>query len=94
MSPAFAGSVHGGACNFCEVDIVGSFLIPSNAIDANISGKFGDDVISPSSAGVNLCLGSGTPCAAVTGIVEPASLTLLSAAFIGLGLVRLWRKAE
>jgi hypothetical protein len=91
--PAFNGGLHIDPCNFCEVDTVGTFLIPANATDATISGTFGNS-INGGSAGVDLCLGSGPPCAAVTGVAEPASLTLLSAALIGLSFVRLWRKAE
>jgi hypothetical protein len=88
---AFSGGFHMDPCNFCEVDTVGTFLIPGNATDATISGTFGNSVNS-GSAGVDLCLGSGPPCAAVTGAAEPASLTLLSAALIGLSFVRLRRK--
>jgi hypothetical protein len=92
MLSAFIGGFNPvDPCNFCEVDTVGSFMIPSNATDATISGTFGDN-LHPSSAGVNLCVGAGPPCAAVSGIAEPASLTLLSAAFIGLSFVRLRRK--
>jgi hypothetical protein len=89
--PAFNGGFHMDPCNFCEIDTVGTFLIPGNATDATISGTFGNSVNS-GSAGVDLCLGSGPPCAAVSGVAEPASLTLLSAALIGLSFVRLRRK--
>src|SRR5262245_42996350 len=88
--PAFNGGFHMDPCNFCEIDTVGTFLIPGNATDATISGTFGNSVNS-SSAGVDLCLGSGPPCAAISGVAEPASLTLLGAALIGLSFVRLRR---
>ena len=90
---AFNGNLHMDPCNFCKIHTVGTFLIPSDASDANISGTFGNSV-NGGSAGVNLCLGSGSPCAAVTGVAEPASLTLLSAALAGLSLIWLRRKAE
>jgi hypothetical protein len=53
---------HSDPCNFCEIDTVGNFSIPSNATDAKISGTFGNGTV-PNSAGVNLCLGAGIPCA-------------------------------
>ncbi|MBV9202710.1 MAG: hypothetical protein JOY83_23855, partial [Alphaproteobacteria bacterium] len=58
----FSGGVHSDPCNFCEIDTVGDFTIPSNATDATINGTFGNSIVS-SSAGVNLCLGAGPPCA-------------------------------
>jgi len=90
----FSGGFHPmDPCNFCEVDTVGTLLIPGNANDATISGTFGNSVHG-NSAGVNLCVGSGPPCAAVAGVAEPTSLTLLSAALVGLSLIRFRRKAE
>lgn len=59
--PEFNGGVHSDPCNFCEVDTVGHFLIPSNATDATISGTFGNSIV-PNSAGVDLCLGGSAPC--------------------------------
>jgi hypothetical protein len=58
----FNGGTHSDPCNFCEIDTVGDFTIPANATDATISGTFGNSV-TDTSAGVNLCLGSGPPCA-------------------------------
>jgi hypothetical protein len=58
----FNGSPHSDPCNFCEIDTVGDFTIPANATDATISGTFGNSAVS-TSAGVDLCLGAGPPCA-------------------------------
>jgi hypothetical protein len=61
----FSGfAAHPDPCNFCEIDTVGTFMIPANATDATISGTFGNSVV-PNSAGVNVCLGEGPPCAPV-----------------------------
>ena len=87
----FNGNLHMDPCDLCEVDTVGTVPIPANATDATILGTFGNS-INGGSAGVDLCLGSGPPCAAVAGVVEPASLTLLSAALAGLSFIGLWRK--
>jgi hypothetical protein len=54
----FNGGDHSDPCNFCEVDTVGTFMVPSNATGATISGTFGNSQI-PNSAGVNLYLGNG-----------------------------------
>jgi hypothetical protein len=58
----FSGGTHPNGCNFCEIDTVGNLTIPANATDATISGTFGNSIVS-TSAGVNLCLGAGPPCA-------------------------------
>jgi hypothetical protein len=58
----FNGGTHSDPCNFCEIDTVGDFTIPSNATDATISGTFGNSIVD-TSAGVDLCLGAGVPCA-------------------------------
>jgi hypothetical protein len=92
MLPVFNGSFHTDPCNFCEVDTVGMLSIPGNATDATISGTFGNSV-QPGSAGVNLCLGAGPPCAAVADIAEPASLSLLGVGLAGLSLIWFQRKA-
>ena len=39
MLPEFSGGIHSDPCNFCEIDIVGDFLIPANATSATISGS-------------------------------------------------------
>jgi hypothetical protein len=63
--PQFSGSAaHNDPCNFCEIDTVGTFSIPANAIDATISGAFGNTIV-PNSAGVDVCLGAGPPCGPV-----------------------------
>ncbi len=61
--PEFSGGLHGDPCNFCEIDTVGNFSIPADATAATISGTFGNSIV-PNSAGANLCLGAGAPCAA------------------------------
>jgi hypothetical protein len=71
----FSGGVHSDPCNFCEIDTVGDFTIPSNATDATISGTFGNSIVN-TSAGVNLCLGEGPPCAP-----SPVSTNDFSATF-------------
>lgn len=61
--PEFNGSgSHGDPCNFCQIDTVGNFMIPADATGATISGSFGNSTV-PNSAGVDLCLGAGAPCA-------------------------------
>jgi hypothetical protein len=61
--PQFSGLAnHPAPCNFCEIDTVGTFSIPANAMSAVISGFFGNSVV-PNSAAVDVCLGSGAPCA-------------------------------
>jgi hypothetical protein len=63
--PQFNGlASHNDPCNFCEIDTVGTFSIPANAIDATISGAFGNSIV-PNSAGVDVCLGAGPPCGPV-----------------------------
>ena len=60
--PEFNGlSGHNDPCNFCEIDTVGSFSIPTDATSATIAGTFGNSTV-PNSAGTNLCLGAGAPC--------------------------------
>ena len=56
--PKFSGSYHSDPCDFCEIDIVGMFSIPSNATGATISGTFGNSCNS-TSAGVDVCIRSG-----------------------------------
>jgi hypothetical protein len=86
--PEFSGGFHNDPCNFCEVDLVGTFSIPADALDATISGTFGNS-LNPTSAGVNVCLGSGGPPCAATTIPEPASLTLFGSGLLGfVSLVR------
>jgi hypothetical protein len=67
MLPQFSGGGNSDPCNFCEIDIVGTFSIPANATGATISGFFGNTA-APNSAGMNVCLDSGAPCAAATGV--------------------------
>jgi hypothetical protein len=87
MLPEFNGGAHGDPCNFCEIDTVGDFSIPANAVSATISGFFGNSVLS-NSAGVDVCLGSGVPCAAVP---APLNVALLGGV---LALFHLTRRAN
>ena len=80
--PEFSGGGHNDPCNFCEVDTVGTFAIPANALDATISGIFGNS-LSSSTAGVNVYLGpfSVTP--------EPGTIVMLGTGVLGLaGMLR------
>ena len=64
---------HSDPCNLCEIDTVGSFLIPANANGvATISGFFGNSVV-PNSAGENVCLGSGPGPCALSSVPEPGT---------------------
>jgi hypothetical protein len=94
--PEFSGLAgHPDPCNFCEIDTVGTFSIPANAVSATVSGFFGNSVV-PNSAGVDVCLGSGVPCAATVpapplGAPTPLNLALLGGVF---GLFYLTRRAD
>jgi len=87
--PEFSSGIHMDPCNLCEIDTVGTFSIPADAIAATIAGTFGNS-LNPTSAGVNLCLGSGPgECAPATVVPEPGTLALLGTTLAGLaGLVR------
>jgi len=90
----FSGGDNSDPCNFCEIDIVGTFAIPGNATGATISGSFGGGGNeSESSAGMNVCLGSiAPPCAAASGVPEPGTLGLVGMLLAGtLAAVRLRR---
>jgi len=90
--PQFTGGFNSDPCNLCEIDTVGSFLIPANATAATISGTFGN-TDSPNSGGVNLCVGSGPgPCSLAPSVPEPATSLLLGIPLTGLaGIVTLRR---
>lgn len=76
---------HPDPCNLCEIDTVGSFSIPTDALSAMISGTFGNS-LSGSSAGVNVCLNSGAPCG-LSSVPEPGTLALLAAGIGALALL-------
>jgi hypothetical protein len=76
--PQFNGlASHSDPCNFCEIDTVGTFSIPADATAATISGTFGNSVV-PNSAGTNLCLGAGPPCAATPPVANDFSVSFPS----------------
>jgi hypothetical protein len=62
--------------------VVGTFLIPDDATGLTISGTFGNSAVS-TSAGVNVCLGSGS-CGVAT-IPEASTWVMMLAGFAGLG---------
>jgi len=80
----FSGGTHFTCTPYCEVDIVGMFDIPLDALSGTIEGAFGNSV-NVSSAGVDVCLGSGGPACTLS-VPEPASVLLLTIAS-GLGFV-------
>ena len=56
--------------------ILGDFAIPSDAVSADISGTFGIST-SPSSAGVNVCLGNGNGACGIAATPLPSTWTML-----------------
>ena len=78
----FSGSFHTDPCDFCEIDTVGTFFIPTNATGATISGTFGNS-LSPTSAGLNVCLNDGPPCAS-SSVPEPRMMGFLITALLGI----------
>jgi hypothetical protein len=80
------GEYTGGSFNdpgpYQPPTIVGTFLIPDDATGLTISGTFGNSSVD-SSAGVNLCLGSGSCSSAVP---EASTWVMLLAGFAGLGV--------
>jgi hypothetical protein len=88
----FTGGSESDPCDFCEIDTVGTFFIPANATGATISGTFGHST-TDSSAGMNVCLGTGAPCAAGAAVPEPATFGLVGTLLAGaLAAVRLRRR--
>lgn len=63
--------------------LVGTFYIPDNATGLTVSGTFGNSVVG-SSAGTNVCLGSGA-CASASAVPEPSTWMLMLFGFAGLG---------
>jgi hypothetical protein len=79
--PEFNGLAgHGDPCNACEVDTIGEFSIPANAVSATISGTFGDSVVA-NTAAINLYLG------AISAVPEPSAYLLLISGIGALGLM-------
>jgi hypothetical protein len=90
--PEFSGGTQSDPCNFCEIDTVGTFSIPANAVSATISGFFGNSVVS-NSAGVDVCLGSGAPCA-LASVPAPSLGSGLSGLTVALFLLTGWATAR
>jgi hypothetical protein len=85
--PEFSGSAQSDPCNFCEVDTVGFFSIPSDALPA--TGTFGNSVF-PNRAGGDIFLGPFTP----TATPLPTALPLFATGIGGLGLLGWDRKRK
>jgi hypothetical protein len=61
LNPFLASNTHqNGTCNFCEIDTVGWFNVPSDATSATISGFFTDKVLwSGENCDASYCVGIG-----------------------------------
>jgi len=89
----YSGNSHSDPGPYDPPTVVGDFTIPADATGLTISGTFGNSIID-STAGVNVCLGSGS-CAGTSTIPEASTWAMMLLGFAGLGFVsyRKTRKA-
>ena len=84
MLGEYNGNYHADPGPYDPPTTVGLFSIPGSATGLTISGVFGNSAVD-SSAGVNVCLGSGSCGASV--VPEASTWSMMLIAFGGFGLI-------